>query len=60
MRDSKRLLSIFRSLSETRQQALLEYAEFLAGTLEGRPHPLAARAQRWMDAHRPPDVELAV
>jgi len=30
MRDSKRLLSIFRSLSETRQQALLEYAEFLA------------------------------
>ena len=31
MRDSKRLLSIFRSLSETRQQALLEYAEFLAG-----------------------------
>lgn len=31
MRDSKRLLSIFRSLSETRRQALLEYAEFLAG-----------------------------
>ena len=31
MRDSKRLVSIFRSLSETRQQALLEYAEFLAG-----------------------------
>jgi hypothetical protein len=31
MRDSKRLLSVFRSLSETRQQALLEYAEFLAG-----------------------------
>lgn len=31
MRDSKRLLSIFRSLSESRQQALLEYAEFLAG-----------------------------
>lgn len=31
MRDSKRLLLIFRSLSETRQQALLEYAEFLAG-----------------------------
>jgi hypothetical protein len=31
MRDSKRLLSIFRSLSETRQQALLDYAEFLAG-----------------------------
>lgn len=31
MRDSKRLISIFRSLSETRQQALLEYAEFLAG-----------------------------
>ena len=30
MRDSKRLVSIFRSLSETRQQALLEYAEFLA------------------------------
>jgi len=30
MRDSKRLLSIFRSLSETRQQALLEYATFLA------------------------------
>jgi D-aminopeptidase len=34
MRDSKRLLSIFRSLSEPRQQALLEYAEFLA-TKEG-------------------------
>ena len=31
MRDSKRLLSVFRSLSEPRQQALLEYAEFLAG-----------------------------
>ncbi|MDZ7596255.1 MAG: hypothetical protein U0932_16565 [Thiobacillus sp.] len=31
MRDSKRLLSIFRNLSETRQQALLEYAAFLAG-----------------------------
>jgi hypothetical protein len=31
MRDSKRLASIFRGLSETRQQALLEYAEFLAG-----------------------------
>ncbi|NDP47189.1 MAG: hypothetical protein GZ085_02135 [Sulfuriferula multivorans] len=30
MRDSKRLISLFRSLSETRQQALLEYAEFLA------------------------------
>jgi hypothetical protein len=30
MRDSKRLVSIFRALSETRQQALLEYAEFLA------------------------------
>lgn len=31
MRDSKRLSSIFRSLSESRQQALLDYAEFLAG-----------------------------
>lgn len=31
MRDSKRLLSTFRALSETRQQALLEYAEYLAG-----------------------------
>ncbi|HEY0664213.1 MAG TPA: hypothetical protein VGD18_06370 [Thiobacillaceae bacterium] len=31
MRDSKRLVSIYRSLSETRQHALLEYAEFLAG-----------------------------
>jgi hypothetical protein len=31
MRDSKRLLSIFRSLSESRQEALLDYAEFLAG-----------------------------
>jgi len=31
MRDSKRLLSIFRSLSSARQQALLDYAEFLAG-----------------------------
>ena len=31
MRDSKRLISIFRSLSGTRQQSLLEYAEFLAG-----------------------------
>ena len=30
MRDSKRLISIFRNLSETRQKALLEYAEFLA------------------------------
>ena len=31
MRDSKRLVSIFRSLSENRQQSLLEYADFLAG-----------------------------
>lgn len=31
MRDSKRLSSIFRSLSESRQQALLDFAEFLAG-----------------------------
>jgi hypothetical protein len=31
MRDGKRLLAIFRSLSESRQGALLEYAEFLAG-----------------------------
>jgi hypothetical protein len=31
MRDSKRLLSTFRALSEARQQALLDYAEFLAG-----------------------------
>lgn len=30
MRDSKRLVSIFRSLSESRQAALLDYAEFLA------------------------------
>lgn len=30
MRDSKRLLSIFRSLSPGRQEALLDYAEFLA------------------------------
>lgn len=31
MRDSKRLLTLFRALSESRQQALLDYAEFLAG-----------------------------
>jgi len=31
MRDSKRLVSLFRNLSEPSQQALLEYAEFLAG-----------------------------
>lgn len=31
MQDSKRLVSLFRNLSEPRQQALLEYAEFLAG-----------------------------
>ncbi len=31
MRDSKRLLMVFRGLSEARQQALLDYAEFLAG-----------------------------
>lgn len=30
MRDSKRLVSMFRALSEPRQQALLDYAEFLA------------------------------
>ncbi len=34
MRDSKRLVSVFRSLSESRQQALLDYAEFLAGKEE--------------------------
>ncbi len=31
MQDKKRLISVFRALSEPRQQALLEYAEFLAG-----------------------------
>lgn len=31
MQDSKRLLAVFKALSETRQQALLDYAEFLAG-----------------------------
>jgi len=31
MRDSKRLLIVYRGLSAARQQALLEYAEFLAG-----------------------------
>ena len=31
MRDSKRLLSVFRSLSAARREALLDYAEFLAG-----------------------------
>ena len=31
MGDSKRLVSLFRGLSEARQQALLDYAEFLAG-----------------------------
>lgn len=30
MTDGKRLLGLFRSLSEPRQQALVEYAEFLA------------------------------
>lgn len=30
MRDSRRLISMFRALSEPRQQALLDYAEFLA------------------------------
>ena len=30
MTDSKRLLGLFRALSETRQQALTEFAEFLA------------------------------
>ncbi len=37
MRDSKRLLSIFRALSESRQQALLDYAEFLAAKEGGEP-----------------------
>lgn len=31
MRESKRLVQLFRSLSAARQQALLDYAEFLAG-----------------------------
>jgi hypothetical protein len=31
MREGKRLTAILRSLSEPRQQALLDYAEFLAG-----------------------------
>lgn len=31
MPDGKRLMSLFRSLSEPRQQALLDFAEFLAG-----------------------------
>lgn len=41
MGDSKRLVSIFRGLSEGRQQALLEYAEFLAEkeTAESPPLP---------------------
>jgi hypothetical protein len=45
MRDSKRLLSIFRALSETRQQALLDYAEFLAGK-EGAEAASAPPAER--------------
>ncbi|MHB1352711.1 MAG: hypothetical protein ACYCWA_05290 [Thiobacillus sp.] len=31
MSDGKRLMSLFRSLSEPRQQALVDFAEFLAG-----------------------------
>lgn len=34
MRDDKRLASIFRTLSGARRQALLDYAEFLAGKEE--------------------------
>ena len=44
MRDSKRLASIFRSLSETRRQALLEYAEFLAER-EGAERAVAPPAE---------------
>lgn len=35
MTDGKRLLGLFRSLSEPRQQALVEFAEFLAGKEAG-------------------------
>lgn len=53
MPDSKRLLSIFRGLSETRQQALLEYAEFLmakqggeaAAELPAEPLPIPRPAE---------------
>lgn len=31
MADSKRLLALFRTLSETRQQTLMDFAAFLAG-----------------------------
>ena len=44
MRDSKRLVSMFRSLSEPRQQALLDYAEFLA-TKEGAETATAPPAE---------------
>lgn len=40
MPDGKRLLALFRRLSEARQQALLEYAEFLAG--RESPEPASA------------------
>lgn len=35
MTDGKRLLGLFRSLSETRQHSLVEFAEFLAGKEAG-------------------------
>lgn len=37
MTGSKRLLNLFRGLSPERQQALLDYAEFLAGKEEAKP-----------------------
>ncbi len=44
MQAGKRLTSIFKGLSATRQQALLEYAEFLAGK-EGSETALAPPAE---------------
>lgn len=37
MTGSKRLLNLFRALSPERQQALLDYAEFLVGKEEAKP-----------------------
>jgi len=42
MSDGKRLLALFRTLSETRQQALIEYAAFLAGQESADPVTLPA------------------
>jgi hypothetical protein len=56
MTDSKRLTSLFRNLSEARQQALIEYAEFLAARESGEVKTVVASTP--LPIPRPPQENV--